>query len=102
MLRENNTTVVTTLANLTPHSPVMMPEMRRMWHMLEVYNTRLRLRRIRSAASTWTGSLGRELDRDDWKLNLRFSIYLQSVWGPHSIDRFLSMENTQLTRFNAR
>ena len=28
--------------------------------------------------------------------------HLQSLWGPHTIDRFASMQNTQLLRFNAR
>jgi hypothetical protein len=47
-------------------------------------------------------SLSRELDRDDWRLNPRIFDYLQTALGPHSIDRFATMENTQLPRFNAK
>jgi hypothetical protein len=57
---------------------------------------------IRSATNIWADSLSRELDRDDWQLNPRIFCYLQAEWGPHSIDRFASMENAHLPRFNAK
>jgi len=102
LLHEDNTAVVATLSKLTTRSPVMMTELRRLWHLLDVNDIRIRPRYIRSAANIWADSLSRELDRDDWQLNPRIFDYLQSTWGPHSIDRFASMENAQLPRFNAR
>jgi hypothetical protein len=80
----------------------MMTELRRLWHLLDVNDINIRPRYIRSAANIWADSLSRELDRDDWQLNPRIFAYLQSAWGPHSVDRFASMENAQLPRFNAR
>jgi hypothetical protein len=48
------------------------------------------------------GTLSRELDTEDLQLNLRIFEHLQHRWGPHTIDRFASMLNAQLPRFNAR
>jgi hypothetical protein len=50
----------------------------------------------------WADTLSRELDTEDSQLNPHLSAHLQSRWGPHFIDRFASMLNTQLPRFNAR
>jgi hypothetical protein len=47
-------------------------------------------------------NLSREPDRDEWQQNPRIFSYLQSAWRAHSIERFASMENTQLARFNAK
>ena len=46
--------------------------------------------------------LSRILDYDDWKLNPAVFSVLQQVWGPHTVDRFASCNNTQLPRFNSR
>lgn len=37
----------------------------------------------------------------DWRLNPNAFRYLNRVWGPHSIDRFASMTNTQLPVYNS-
>ncbi len=47
-------------------------------------------------------SSGRIVDYDDWKLNPSVFMWLDSCWGPHSIDKFASHYNTQLPRFNSR
>jgi hypothetical protein len=80
----------------------MMTKLQRLWHLLNVNNIRIRLKNIRSAANTWADNLSRELDRDDWQLNPRICGYMQAEWGRHSIDRFVSMDNTQLPRFDAK
>jgi hypothetical protein len=80
----------------------MMTELRRLWHLLDVNDINIRPRYIRSTANIWADSLNRELDRDDRQLNPRIFSYLQTTWGPHSIDRLATMESIQLPRFNAR
>jgi hypothetical protein len=50
----------------------------------------------------WAHTLSREMDTKDWQLNPRLFAHLQERWGPHTIDRFASMLNTHLPRFNAR
>jgi hypothetical protein len=47
----------------------------------------------------WADTLSRELDTEDWQLNPRLFANLQAQWGPHTIDRFASMLNTQLPRW---
>jgi hypothetical protein len=70
--------------------------------MLVVNDINIQPRYIRSTANILADSLTRELNRGEWQLNSRIFSYLQSAWRAHSIDRFASMENTQMPRFNAR
>ena len=46
--------------------------------------------------------ISRLVDYDDWKLNPGLFAWLDSKWGPHTIDQFADMNNTQLERFNPR
>jgi hypothetical protein len=80
----------------------MMTELGWLWYLLDVNDISVRPICIRSATSIWADNFSRELDRDDWQLNPRIFGYLQTAWAPHFIDRFATMENTQLPRFNAR
>jgi hypothetical protein len=65
LLHGDNTAVVATLTKFTTHSPIMMTELWRLWHMLDVYDICIRPRYIRSPANIWADSLSRKLDRDD-------------------------------------
>jgi hypothetical protein len=42
------------------------------------------------------------LDMDKWQLNPRIFATRRTLWDPHTIDRFVSVENAQLRRNNAR
>lgn len=42
------------------------------------------------------------MDYDDWKLSPGLFAWLDSKWGPHTIDRFADANNKQLERFNSR
>ena len=44
----------------------------------------------------------RLVDFDDYRLNPAIFRWLDSLWGPHSIDRFANPHNTQIKRFNSR
>ena len=44
----------------------------------------------------------RMVDNDDWMLNPATFNWLNSFWGPHTVDRFASATNAQLPRFNSR
>jgi hypothetical protein len=57
LLHEDNTAVVATLSTLTTRSPVMMTELRRLWHLMNVHDIIIRTRYIRSAANIWADSL---------------------------------------------
>ena len=44
----------------------------------------------------------RLIDRDDWAINPTIFEFLDSMWGPHTVDRFDNSRNAQLARFNSR
>ena len=46
--------------------------------------------------------LSRIVDYDDWYLNPEVFSMLESLWGPHTVDRFANHRNTHLPRFNSR
>jgi hypothetical protein len=69
---------------------------------MDVNDTIIRPTYIRSATSIWADNLNWELDRDDWQFNPYIFNYLHAEWGPHSIDRFASMENRHRPRLNAK
>jgi hypothetical protein len=72
----------------------MMDEFRKIWEPIDTNSIIIRARYIRSAANVWADSLSREIDRDDWQLNPRIFTYMDSMWGPHSIDRFATHGNS--------
>jgi len=38
----------------------------------------------------------------EWRLHPKLFKWINNMWGPHSIDRFATMTNTQLPRYNSR
>lgn len=46
--------------------------------------------------------LSRCRDSDDWEISDDIFVYLNSAWGPYSIDRFASHLNRKCKRFNSR
>lgn len=102
LLHEDNQAVVAVLTHYTTRSPQMMVELRKLWYLLDTHGIHIRPQYIRSAANVWADALSRELDTSDWKLNPRIFKYIDKLWGPHTIDRFASMENAMLPRYNSR
>jgi hypothetical protein len=98
----NNTAVVAALTKLTTRSAVVMTEMRRLWYLLDTNDIHIRPPYIHLAANIWADTPCCEQDTEDLQLNPRMFAHHQARWGPHSIDRFASMLNTQIPRFNAR
>jgi hypothetical protein len=79
-----------------------MADLRRLCYLLNANDIHIRPRYIRSAASRWADTLNPQIDIEVWQLNRRIFAHLQDRWGPLSIDRFASILNTQLPRFNAK
>jgi hypothetical protein len=80
----------------------MMDELRKLWELIHTNNINIRAHYIRSAANVWADKLSRETDRDDGQLNPYIFTYLDTLWGPHSMNRFSTQGNAQLPRYNAR
>ncbi|CAC5379675.1 unnamed protein product [Mytilus coruscus] len=47
-------------------------------------------------------ALSRIIDIDDWGISFKFFHFLNSIWGPFTVDRFANMHNTKPTRFNSK
>jgi hypothetical protein len=56
---------------------------------------------IMSTANTWADKLSRHLDSDDWQLDPSVFHEMDTQFGPHTIDLFLSALSTLLPRYNA-
>ena len=102
LLHEDNQAVVSVLTHLTTKSADMMSELRKLWFLLDTNDIHIRTRYIRSAANIWADHLSRLHDNSDWAVNPKIFRHLDKLYGPHSIDRFASMENRQLPRYNSK
>ena len=102
MLWCDNQAVVQVLTNVTSRSPAMMKELRKLWWVLDMEDISLRTRYIRSAANVWADQLSRRENEDDWMLGWRYFRQLEQRFGPHTVERFATANNTHLPRFNAR
>ena len=47
-------------------------------------------------------AFSRIIDVDDWMINPNVFAWVDSFWGPHTVDRFANCHNAQLGRFNSR
>ena len=101
LLREDNQAVVAMLKSFTSRSPAIMRELRKLWWLLDVHNVTLLPRYIRSADNWYADYLSRAEESGDYRLNPAVFAHLQRLWGPCTIDRFASANNTQLPRFNS-
>jgi hypothetical protein len=48
-----------------------------------------------------TDYLSRIIDIDDWQITVELYSYLDSMWGPYSVDRFANVDNRKTKRFNS-
>ena len=46
--------------------------------------------------------LSKIIDVEDWETSLSFFSYMDTLWGPHTIDRFANYRNKKTDRFNSR
>lgn len=97
----DNQAVVQVCTNVTSRSPSLMKELRKLWRLLDLADISLRTRYIRTAANVWADQLSRRENRDDWKLNDRHFRALDQRYGPHTVERFATANNTHLPRFNS-
>jgi hypothetical protein len=58
-------------------------------------------RRFKNVSNVWADKLNRDAYMDDLQLKPRIFTYLDSLWGPHSIDGFAMQGNTQLPCYNS-
>jgi len=78
-----------------------MAVLRRLWWTLDTHNITLLPKYIRSADNWWADHLSRAQDAGDWRLDSTVFRRLDRDWGPHTVDRFATANNTQLLRYNS-
>eukprot|EP00873_Tetraselmis_striata_P039104 jgi/Tetstr1/459368/TSEL_004748.t1 len=94
--------VVHIFAKLSSRSTLLMAELRKLYFILDSDDITIRARYIKTMANIWAIRLSREIDYDDWAFNLRHFNHFDNIWGRHTIDRFATMENARLPRYNSR
>ena len=66
------------------------------------YSIRLELTWVPREQNVEADYISKVLEIDDWMLNPQVFEWLESMWGPHTVDRFANSANTQLPRFNSK
>jgi len=97
----DNQAVIQVLTNVTSRSPELMKELRKLWRLLDLEDITLRTRYIRSAANVWADRLSRRENQDDWMLGWKYFEALETLYGPHTVERFATPNNTHLVRYNS-
>ena len=101
MLGEDNTAALAAITKLSARSVALMQQLRRLWWVLETNNVFLQAAYVPSAANLADGP-SRLADRDDYQLDPAAFAWLDALFGPHTVDRFATANNTQLRRFNSQ
>ncbi len=79
-----------------------MCKLRKLSLLIDTFDIKIRTRYIRSAANVWADNLSRVTDNSDWQLAPRVFRHLDKLWGPHTLDRFASNANKQVSRYNSK
>ncbi len=80
----------------------MICELRELFLLIDTYDIKIQTQYIRSAANVWADNLSRVSDNFGWQLAPRKPKHFDKQWGPHTVDRFASFANKQISRYNAR
>ena len=100
LLWEDNMTIVHVLTNRTTRSPELMHLLRRVWYLIDSAGIQLQVRYIASAENSLADALSRGSPMDELTLTPAAWADLERRWGPHTVDRYATAENAQLSRFN--
>ena len=98
-LGEDNTAALAAVKNLSAKSPALMAELRRLWYILDTHRIHLDAFYVKSAENP-ADAPSRFEDRDDYRLTGKWVAYFQALYGPHSVDRFATANNTICQRYN--
>ena len=71
------------------------------WEEAERLGLSISCRHLAGLSNVTADTLSRSPDRHNWMLNPRIFQILEDKWGPHTVDRFATCQNTQTVRFNS-
>ena len=75
---------------------------RKLWTLVPTNNIEISAQYLKGTLNVQADTLSRLNSQYEWVLHPRFFQFLDKVWGPHTIDRFASMNTTQLEKYNTR
>lgn len=74
----------------------------KIWTLVLTNNIDITAKYLRGVLNVQADELSRVQSQYEWALHPRLFQYLDNVWGPHTIDRFASMNTTQTVKYNSR
>jgi ribonuclease HI len=97
----DNVTTVAYLNHLGGPSPQLTKLMSAIWMEAHEAGIRLSARHLAGKMNVQADQLSRLPAKYEWMLHPRIFHYLDSIWGPHQVDRFASITNAQLPNYNS-
>lgn len=98
----DNTTTSAYINNLGGPRSQLTELAETIWSTAISTNTYLVARHVAGVSNVQADFLSRQATMYEWMLNPTIFQYINSMWGPHSIDRFASVSTTQLRLYNSR
>jgi hypothetical protein len=90
----DNISTVAYLNNLGGPSQELSELARAIWLTCHQFNIRLTVRHLSGAKNVWADALSRRASPHEWHLHPAVFRMVDSIWGPHTIDRFAGMANS--------
>lgn len=97
----DNISTVAYLNNLGGPSTELSHIAETIWLTCHQNNVKLTVRHLSGKQNVWADRLSRRHSPHDWYLHPAIFKFLDRIWGRHTIDRFASMTNYQVTNFNS-
>ena len=65
------------------------------------HNIDLRIQWVPRQLNTTADDISKLASTDEWEVSSEFFSYIDSLWGPHEVDRFATYKNRKTIRFNS-
>ena len=102
LIRSDNTTAVAYIQNKGGPILYLSEIAKSIWAFAYQHNFSITCRHLAGVENTTADYLSRSPDKHNWSLHPDFFALIDSLYGKHTIDRFATLNNTQLERFNSR
>ncbi len=102
LLRSDNVTTVACVNRLVGRSQTLNEVVREIFSFCHAHGITLRALWIPGVTNTEADLLSRKADPNDWQVSELAFFMLEHKYGPHTVDRMASSENSKLARFNSR
>ena len=98
----DNTATIANLNNMGGPSPELCRVAKAIWALCLELDIEISLSHIRGVLNSRSDRLSRLPVMYEWSLHPSWFHRIESRWGPHSIDRFATLANALLPKFNSR